>query len=67
MRRSDAHRFATQGERAGSAFEQRSLVFRPVGGVSVLIINLDRVPHTLHLPASSERYTLQAGSTPDDR
>jgi hypothetical protein len=32
------------------------------GGVSLLIINLDRVPHSLNLPVTSERYMLHAAS-----
>jgi len=35
------------------------------GGVSLLIINLDRATHALSLPSASERYTLHAGSPPD--
>lgn len=36
------------------------------GGVSLLIINLDRAPRSLSLPITSERYTLQAASAPNE-
>jgi len=35
------------------------------GGVSLLIINLDGAPHSLDVPVSSERYTLDAASAQD--